>query len=169
MRLPLAVALTLCAAGSAAGADEVRHYASGWPIALAEAACDGDEGCLTLLADCPPGTDGTCSAQVATCTRLERGGRVMETLCVQHGSPDDSRMILPRQDDWTFARDAEVSGRRKRSSVQRAVGDGLGTRGHRRGVQWIAWLAIGPTANRRYRGRFRHGGRTSSLRTFYPR
>lgn len=83
----------------------MTHYASGWPIALAEAACDGDEACLTLLADCGPGAYGTCTAEVATCARFERGGLVMQTLCMRQGRPDDSRITLPRQDDWIIVRD----------------------------------------------------------------
>ncbi|MEO0936669.1 MAG: hypothetical protein AAFY38_00780 [Pseudomonadota bacterium] len=41
------------------------YYASGWPIALAEAACYGDEGCLTRLANCGPGAD--CADTAALC------------------------------------------------------------------------------------------------------
>ena len=41
----------ICGASAAVGADDVRDYASGWPIALAEAACEGNEGILTQLAN----------------------------------------------------------------------------------------------------------------------
>lgn len=43
------------------------YYANGWPIALAEAACDGDEYCLTRLANCAPGAT-ECLATAALCT-----------------------------------------------------------------------------------------------------
>ncbi|MCZ4351495.1 hypothetical protein O4H61_03110 [Roseovarius aestuarii] len=43
------------------------YFASGWPIALAEAACGAEnEACLTLLANCGP-SDQTCSDGVALC------------------------------------------------------------------------------------------------------
>lgn len=62
-------------------AQEVKYYASGWPIALAEAACGGDEGCLTELANCPPGTDGNCSAQVGTCVETRDSTETLRELC----------------------------------------------------------------------------------------
>ncbi|WP_306154362.1 hypothetical protein [Roseovarius sp. MMSF_3281] len=62
----LAMALSLAAPPALADTPE-GYYASGWPIALAEAACDGDEACLTQLADCGPGATD-CIAGVALCT-----------------------------------------------------------------------------------------------------
>ena len=67
--------------GGPAQADVVKYYASGWPIALAEASCGGDEGCLTDLANCPPGTDGTCTAQAGRCTERANGKVTLDTVC----------------------------------------------------------------------------------------
>jgi hypothetical protein len=61
--------------------ETVRYFGSGWPIALAEAACGGDEGCLTKLANCGPGTDGTCTTQVARCSESRNGVQSFESLC----------------------------------------------------------------------------------------
>ena len=63
--LPLAATLAVCALPTLA--EEVKYFGNGWPIALADAACGDDEWCLTELANCPPGTDGVCTAQAAIC------------------------------------------------------------------------------------------------------
>ena len=65
-RLALALALTFAALPAKAETPD-GYYASGWPIALAEAACDGDEGCLTQLANCGPGATD-CIAGVSLCS-----------------------------------------------------------------------------------------------------
>ncbi|WP_050928370.1 hypothetical protein [Aestuariivita boseongensis] len=92
----------------AVGAEEVRYYANGWPIALVEAACSGDEGCLTLFANCPPGTDGTCTAQVAWCSLTEHGLEVMRSLCVSRtrgSTPDISTdVMMPSGGSWNISR-----------------------------------------------------------------
>ena len=65
---PLLVAALATLAGTGTGLAETAedHYASGWPISLAEAACAGDEGCLTKLAGCGP-EDESCAAGVSIC------------------------------------------------------------------------------------------------------
>ncbi|MEL7098610.1 MAG: hypothetical protein AAGM84_07260 [Pseudomonadota bacterium] len=63
------------------------YFASGWPIALAEAACAGDEGCLTLLANCGPGAD--CPDTAALCARSDRSATTApKTPCTLHTAPD---------------------------------------------------------------------------------
>lgn len=59
------------------------YYASGWPIALAETACNGDELCLTKLANCGP-RNGHCSAGIAHC-EIKRG----QTLRLSRPCPID--------------------------------------------------------------------------------
>lgn len=60
--------LVACLPVQSQNQDEVKYFGSGWPIALVDAACGEDEQCQTELANCPPGTDGSCSAQAALCT-----------------------------------------------------------------------------------------------------
>ena len=73
---------------SAVTAEEVLYYGNGWPIALVERACDGDEGCLTQLANCAPGTDGTCGTQVAMCSAYDDTRAYTPELCVIDLRPD---------------------------------------------------------------------------------
>lgn len=61
------------------------YYASGWPIALAEAACDGDEGCLTRLSNCGP-RDESCGDGVAMCDWARDGVRVTLAPCLTDSS-----------------------------------------------------------------------------------
>lgn len=68
----LGASLFLAPLGAVAGDAPVLWYASGWPIALAEAACDGDEGCLTKLANCGPG-DPSCGMGVSFCIVIRHG------------------------------------------------------------------------------------------------
>ncbi len=75
-----AAALALLASAAQAQQTPQGYYASGWPIALAEAACAGDEGCLTQLANCGP-NDPTCIQGVALCTRREGGQITLQTAC----------------------------------------------------------------------------------------
>ncbi len=68
--------------GSLLAAEDVLYYGNGWPISLVETACDGDEGCLTLLANCPPRTDGSCGVQVAWCRAYDTDRVHPAELCV---------------------------------------------------------------------------------------
>ncbi|HAR52879.1 MAG TPA: hypothetical protein DCS45_13535, partial [Roseovarius nubinhibens] len=83
-----ALSLSFPTAPASPAAPEVQvsgegYYASGWPIALAEAACDGDELCLTKLANCGP-RNGHCSAGIALC-QIKRG----QTLRLSRPCPID--------------------------------------------------------------------------------
>ncbi len=79
---------------SSAWAEEVLYYGNGWPISLVERACDGDEGCLTQLANCEPGTDGTCGTQVASCSVYVGASTYTSELCVVDLRPDDTGRSL---------------------------------------------------------------------------
>ncbi len=78
------------------GAQELGFYATGWPIAMAEAACGGDEGCLTELANCPTGTDGRSTAQIGRCVEPAQGGGQTEILCTARL---DKRAVTLRRPD----------------------------------------------------------------------
>lgn len=82
MRHAIAATLLALAACGAAQASDTQegHYASGWPIALAEAACDGDEGCLTKLAHCGP-RDAGCAAGISLCTLRRGTGPLLSRPC----------------------------------------------------------------------------------------
>lgn len=75
---------------SCATAEEILYYGNGWPISLVERACDGDEGCLTQLANCAPGTDDTCGTQVALCSAYDTARAYTPELCVIDLRPDET-------------------------------------------------------------------------------
>ncbi|QYX58383.1 hypothetical protein K1T73_08530 [Roseovarius sp. SCSIO 43702] len=65
--LLLMILLATAATSARAQSTPEGYFASGWPIALAEGACDGDEGCLTLLAECGPGPED-CTTGISLCS-----------------------------------------------------------------------------------------------------
>ncbi|MFU1476652.1 hypothetical protein ACM25N_02640 [Roseovarius sp. C7] len=79
----LTLSLPALPGSGAMKASDEGYYASGWPIALTEAACDGDELCLTKLANCGP-RNAHCSAGIALC-EVKRG----EKLRRSHPCPID--------------------------------------------------------------------------------
>lgn len=112
----LTALLVLGSASLAWSEQDVTHYASGWSIALAEAACGDDEGCLTELANCQPGTDGQCSAQAAVCTDAQDTVLMRETLCTVR--MEGQRIILRLPNGETTKINAT------RADVINAIGQG---------------------------------------------
>lgn len=55
-------------------------FSSGWPAALADAACDDDASCLDKLRACGPEAAG-CHAGVSYCSMTRGGAHVYETAC----------------------------------------------------------------------------------------
>ena len=94
----VAVFLACTSGARADDSDEVKYFGSGWPINLVDAACSDDEGCQTELANCPPRTDGACSAQVALCTIKDDAVVKYEGLCTVRLSVD-GKTIFARLPD----------------------------------------------------------------------
>ncbi len=93
-RLPLLMAL--CAGPCVAADDSVPTgwFASGWPAALADAACDDDSACLDKLRSCgPQATD--CAAGVSYCSLTRAGTLVYETACQTDRSNDSVTAYVP--------------------------------------------------------------------------
>ncbi|MCR9146453.1 MAG: hypothetical protein NXH74_04560 [Rhodobacteraceae bacterium] len=76
---PIPVAL----AGVASAADDTvprGWFSSGWPAALADAACDDDMACVARLRACGPEA-ADCTDGVSYCSLTRAGVHVYETAC----------------------------------------------------------------------------------------
>ena len=72
-------------------------FTSGWPAALADAACDDDMACIARLQRCGP-EDGGCGDGVAYCSLTRAGTPVYETACQTRRQGDSVTAHVPSRD-----------------------------------------------------------------------
>ncbi len=90
MRLAL---ICVALASASWASSEVKYFGSGWPIRLVDAVCGEDEWCQTELANCPPRTDGVCTAQAAYCVETANNEVTLDGLCTVRLSEDGKNLI----------------------------------------------------------------------------